>query len=112
MEIHLPGNDTSVAEDLKNKKKRRVTESPVIEKIEKAKVELTMKELMKVSPQLRNMWKKKIAGIKTEYEPVEEEMDVNAIEDEQSSEESEEEQQKSSAYATCTIERNTIQHNH
>src|SRR5437763_9879891 len=55
LEIHLPGNDTSVAEDLKNKKKRRVTESTVIEKIEKDKVKLTMEELMKVSPQHRNI---------------------------------------------------------
>ena len=81
MEIHLSGNNTkesniianntSMKEDSINKKKRRVAESPVINKVGSTPVTITLNELMKISPQLRTQYKKDLAAMRTEYEDIE-----------------------------------------
>ena len=116
IEIKLPeGNETSFQDDMKNKKKRRVTESPVLKKIQETKVELTFLELMKISPQMRQALKKELMGIKMEYEPIEENT-VNIIEnsmggyydDDEEEEKPQEDEERTAAHAYCTIENKPI----
>src|SRR4051794_10766168 len=97
MEIHLPGNntkksnitvnDTSMKEDSMNKKKRRVVESPVINKVRNIPVTITLNELMKISSQLRSQYKKDLVGMRTEYEDVKDKVNIMDQEDEYSEEE-------------------------
>src|SRR3954451_1760617 len=110
MEIDLPGNnskesnitvnDTSMKEDSINKKKRRVVESPVINKVGSTPVTITLNELMKISPQLRTQYKKDLAAMRTEYEDVEDKVNVIDQEDDYS----EEEKTPTAAYVNCSID--------